>query len=348
LLSIILLNMARGIPLSIDLKERVINDYNNGVKQSVIATKYCLNKSVVSRLIKRFRERGHLQSIKKSGRPKKTTPRLDRAILNISKNDPFLSSRRIGAQIEETMGVIVTSRTIRNRLIEAQLFGRRPAKKPLLSNKNRKARLAFAREHLNWTMNDWKKVIFSDESKFNLFNSDGMKYVRRPIGKRLNPKYTKPTVKHGGGSVMVWGCFSGFGMGPLHRIEGKMDRFMYRDIMSNIMVPYADEKMPLQHFFQQDNDPKHKSKLVCQWFTDEKIRLLPWPSQSPDLNPIENLWDHLDRSIRHKTYKNLEDLFSALKNGWAEITELQVNRLLESMPRRCQQVIKNNGYFTKY
>lgn len=87
-----------------------------------------------------------------------------------------------------------------------------------------------------------KKVVFSNESKFNLFRSDGIAYVRHPVGKRLNIKYISLTVKHGGGSIQVWGCFSGYGMGPLFRINGIMDRFLSKDILQNQMIPYLEEK----------------------------------------------------------------------------------------------------------
>lgn len=81
----------------------------------------------------------------------------------------------------------------------------RPSKKPWISKKNVKARLEFARAHKDWSVGDWGRVLWSDESKFNLFSSDGIRYVRRPLGQRNNPKYQIPTFKHGGGSVMTWG-----------------------------------------------------------------------------------------------------------------------------------------------
>ena len=85
------------------------------------------------------------------------------------------------------------------------LHGRRPCRKPLVSRKNRLKRLQFARRHRNWDQLQWGRVLWSDESKFNLFSSDGVQYVRRPVGQRYDSRYQVPTVKHGGGSVMVWG-----------------------------------------------------------------------------------------------------------------------------------------------
>jgi Transposase len=93
--------------------------------------------------------------------------------------------------------------TFQRRLRQHGLFGSRPVKKPLISAKNRKARVEFARKHLNWNQQQWSKVLFSDESKFNLFVSDSIKWIIRPINQQNNPKYQLPTVKHGGGNIMI-------------------------------------------------------------------------------------------------------------------------------------------------
>lgn len=257
----------------------------------------------------------------------------------------FASASEIGSDLR----LDVSFRTIQRRMIEAKLYSFRPAKKPLLTMKHRKARLQFARNHLNWETSRWKTVLFSDESKFNLIGSDGMKRVRRPIGERLDIKYCRKTVKHGGGSLMVWGCFSAQGVGLLHLINGIMDGIMYRDIMQNVMLPYAEEDMTLIWRFQQDNDPKHTCKIVKKWFLDNKIEVLPWPSNSPDLNPIENLWEIVDRRVRSMgKITNTNDLFVALRRTWNEIPQSTINNLIESMPRRCAAVLKNRGFATKY
>nr|XP_029712062.1 uncharacterized protein LOC115256979 [Aedes albopictus] len=105
---------------------------------------------------------------------------------------------------KEHLQLKLNSRTVRRRLREGKLFARRPAKKPLISAKNRKARLNFATRFQDWSRSDWQKVLWSDERKFRLFSSGGIRYVRRPEGQRYNPRYQVPTVKNGGGSVIVW------------------------------------------------------------------------------------------------------------------------------------------------
>ena len=132
---------------------------------------------------------------------------------------------------------------------------------------------------------------------------------------------------------MVWGCFSGYGMGTLHVIEGTMDRFMYLDILKKVMIPFADDNLPLTWIFQQDNDPKHKSKVLQEWFLSEQIRVMDFPAQSPDLNPIENLWEELDRRVRRSHISNKKDLIKILKEAWNSIEPDTIRKLLDSMPK---------------
>lgn len=217
-----------------------------------------------------------------------------------------------------------------------------------MSEKNRKARLDFARTHLNWTQQQWKNVLWSDESKFNLRGSDGRANVRRPRGEKFNPRYTTATVKHGGGNIMVWGCFSGNGIGPIHRITSTMTATIYRDLLSSVMLPYAEWEMPLSWTFQHDNDPKHTAGVVKVWLQENEINIMSWPAQSPDLNPIENMWMIVKRNIGNKVFRNGDELFVELEKQWNEISDDYIKKLIASMPKRCSEVIKNNGYATKY
>ncbi|GJQ86920.1 hypothetical protein Trydic_g11790 [Trypoxylus dichotomus] len=142
-------------------------------------------------------------------------------------------------------------------------------------------------------------------------------------------------VKHGDASATVWGYFSGYGIGPLHRIVLIMDRFMYKVILNDNLLPYTEEIMSLKHQFQHDNDPKHSSKLVKEWLEKEEIVVMQRPSQSSDLNPIENSWEIFDREARQETYGNVNDLFKALQECWQAIDNDIITELLQFIPCRC-------------
>jgi transposase len=304
--------MTRRPHIGIDLQSAIIKGREAGLMPAALATQFSLPASTVRGIIHRSRIRGGVVKLKNKGRARKNTIREDQLIIRISKADPRLNSVDIHREITTHNGIKVSSKTVQRRLRSAGLNGCRPAKKPFISVKNRAARLAFARKHLTWTVIDWQKVIFSDESKFVLFGSDGIKYIRRPEGKRHDHRYQLPTIKHGGGCVMVWGCFRLGQIGPLHLIDGIMDKLVYRAIMNDVLLPHVREGAPQGWVFQQDNDPKHTSGIVRDFFKAEKIRLLDWPSQSPDLNPIEHLWDELERRCRGLKARNKAEKFEQL------------------------------------
>ena len=109
---------------------------------------------------------------------------------------------------------------------------------------------------------------------------------------------------------------------PPIRIEGTMDSIQYREIMAKYMLPFAQEHMAEGWQFQQDNDPKHKAAALMGgsrppsqgWFAENGVKVLEWPSQSPDLDPIEHLWAHVGRQLKGKRFRNKDDLFAALKS----------------------------------
>ncbi|CAJ0963147.1 unnamed protein product, partial [Ranitomeya imitator] len=125
------------------------------------------------------------------------------------------------------------------------------------------AHLKFANEHLDDSVSDWEEKLWSDETNIELFGMNSTCCVWRKRNAAYDPKNTVPTVKHGGGNIMFWGCFSAKGAGLLHRINGRMDGAMYRKILSDNLLPSARTlKMGHGWVFQQDNDPKHKAKAA--------------------------------------------------------------------------------------
>uniref|UniRef100_A0A8C7M569 Tc1-like transposase DDE domain-containing protein n=1 Tax=Oncorhynchus mykiss TaxID=8022 RepID=A0A8C7M569_ONCMY len=127
--------------------------------------------------------------------------------------------------------------------------------------------------------------------------------IQKKIGRmtknaELHPKNTIPTVKHGGGNIMLWGCFSAKGPGRLLCVKERMNGAMYREILSENLLPSARAlKMKPARFFQQDNAPCHTARSIKVWIEDHQIKTLSWLAQSPGLNPIENLWNVIKRKM---------------------------------------------------
>ena len=331
-----------------EIKIAICKAVRSGRSKAAVARCFGIPASTVSGIIARCRKnRGVARKIG-SGRPLKTSTRTNRIIVRKSVGDPKKTAPQILAEISHHLDQPISTRTVQRRLVTCGLNSRRSAKKPLISKKNRARRLKWAREHIGWSEDDWKKVLWSDESKFCLFSSDGVRWVRRPENTRFAPKYTSPTVKHGGGSVMVWGYFSRFGLGPLVRVETTMNAPLYVSILQTHMLPHSISALPDGWVFQHDNDPKHTSRLVTRWLDDNHIIKMEWPSQSPDLNPIEHLWDRLEKSLAGTRARNASEKFGQLKSAWDSIDESVITKLIHSMTRRCEAVIKSKGYATSY
>lgn len=191
-------------------------------------------------------------------------------------------------------------------------------------------------------------MLFTDETKINLISSDGKQYVRRPSKAAMNPKYTKKQVKHGGGNIKVWGCFSGLGVGPVRKIEGTLDQYQYKQILEETMLPYAEENLPVTWTFQQDNDKKHTAQSVRAFLVKESVTVLDWPANSPDLNPIEHMWFEVKKKVATQRSGTIYQLYDKFQEAWNNISVETCRNLIASMPRRCRMVITNNGNHTGY
>lgn len=135
--------------------------------------------------------------------------------------------------LEERIGKVISSTTIARFFKEKGIYTFHAAKKPLLSKKNILKRKILAEKFLGYGKEEVSSIIFSDECKFNLYSSDGMSYVHRKRGERLDASNIKKTLKHGGGNVMVWGCISSKGVGNLEIIDYRMDSARYKQLLAN-------------------------------------------------------------------------------------------------------------------
>ncbi|GFV74635.1 transposable element Tcb2 transposase [Trichonephila clavipes] len=153
-------------------------------------------------------------------------------------------------------------------------------------------------KYKNKPIDFWTEVIFSDESKFEIFTPPSIQKIWRKNKTALEPKNVLPTLKHGGGNVMLWECVAHNGAGSLAFIDNKMNALAYINVLRHNLLDRA-KKLSMENTFtfQQDNDPKHTAIVTKTWLLYHALIRLETPPQSPDLNPIENLWMHLDTEV---------------------------------------------------
>ncbi len=194
------------------------------------------------------------------------------------------------------------------------------------------------------------QVVFSDESIFSV-GDETAQYVRRNSGKdEFNRKCVKATVKHPT-HIMVWGCFCNKGTGSLYVVDGTMNQVQYKTVLETKFLPQAKRWFKKKKFiFMQDGAPCHKAKTVMKFLAEKKIKVLPWPGNSPDCNPIENLWAIVKEKLKKKKITTREQLILEVNRIWNDDVSIKktCKKLIKSMPRRIKSVIKSKGYYTKY
>jgi len=333
--------------ITIEKRSAICTLRGEGYSLAQIGKKLNCPKTSVFNVLKKKEETGLIINKQRSGRKRVSSASEDTFIALTSKRNRRLTSVDITQIVNISRPIKLSVTTVKRRLQEAGLNGRIAARKPLLSSKNKKKRLTWAFEHKDWTVEQWKNVMWTDESKFDIFGSKRKTYVRRKPGERLREECIVPTIKHGGGSVMVWGCFAGAKVGDLKKIEGILRKEGYLDILQNNAIPSAHRICQGKFVFQQDNDPKHSSKL-CRAYLEslenEKVcKTMLWPPQSPDLSPIELLWDEMDRKVRQMLPTSANDLWIKLVQVWNSFPEEKLVKLLQRMPRICNAVIRAKG-----
>jgi DDE superfamily endonuclease len=226
------------------------------------------------------------------------------------------------------------------------------AKKPLLTARHKARRMDFVNNFSNFSYFDWKTVIWSDECKFALTNTNHREFYWKRRSDPLKDSHVKQTLKFGGKSIMAWACITSKGVGKLVRIDGIMTAEKYIKILEEGLIgTLEDHELSLSSsLFMHDNDPKHTAKSTKEWLRRNKINVMDWPAQSPDMNPIENLWNLVDQRLRKREKKpaNAEELWQMVQAEWNALDLKVIRSLYISMTSRVDALKKAKGGYTKY
>lgn len=340
--------MPKTQELSSATKQLIIDHHKEGNSYRCISRNLKVPVSTVGWIVKKWKETATVANRSRCGAPKKISKRSTQAMLRTIKKNPMTTRGELQYDLSRA-GTSVSKKTISRELHRHSLRSRSPRKTPFLKKSHMSARLTFAKEYLNKPIEFWKNVLWSDETKIVLFGHESARHVWRVNGTAYDQKNTIPTVKYGGGSIMVWGCFSFTGTGKLSIIEGKMNGQMYRQILDDNLQSSV-EKLGLQGdwTYQQDNDPKHTAKATSEWFRQNNVNVLKWPSQSPDLNPIENVWHKFKQEVHKRKPANIAELTVICHEEWSKIPPKWCEDLVKSYPKRLTAVIASKGAATKY
>lgn len=345
--------MPRAKQFSVVEKTQIKCWYHEGVSCKEIAGRLECNAAAVRKIVAAVRDiPANLPppaALKRSGRPRLATRKAERRLKLFVQQHPFKTAKELRREVPgwRAASVRLIQKTLKERL---DLPARSGAMKPLLPPAMVRKRLAFCKKHLFMTEDDWENVMFSDESMFRLINPRAQTVRRSSTQSRYLQKFTVKTMKHPA-SVMIWGCFSGRGgRGSLYFLPPNctMNADRYMEVLEEKLFRWMGLHGVTQ--FLQDGAPCHKAKRVMALLAAQDFTVMDLPGNSPDLNPIENLWSIMKRKLKSDhTITSMPQLHTAIKRMWVESLEPSLfKKLARSMPKRLRDCIANQGQMTKY
>ena len=330
-----------------EIRARIIGLSEGGNTGVQIAAITGVSVRTVQRLVKTFKEDGTYKRKPCGGsHAKKLSERDVNNIVRYAKTH----RRSSVSEITNMCRTQVNRRTIQRVLHKSGIFSRIAVKKPFLTSHHMSQRLAFAQKYHGWSPKEWERIVWTDESTFEIGKSSRQIHVWRSAYERYSSSCIVPTFKSGRTSLMIWGAFAG----------GQKSQLVFmpktqRSAKDFVEVVYDGE---LIHFLSrlpkgvlmEDGAPVHRSKTCEEWRQTHQLEKLNWPANSPDLNPIENVWRMLKDVVQHgkECPRNLEVMKVVLEKEWNLVSGTKLLQLCHSMPSRLQAVIDANGGHTRW
>ncbi|GFX25975.1 transposable element Tcb2 transposase [Trichonephila clavipes] len=313
----------------------VVGRSEGGQTQAEVVQAIGVSQSVTSRIWNRVLETGSAGRRPGQGRRWATTPNEDRYLMLTARRHRNMNATLLQQHLRSATGTTVSTQTVRNRLHVVDVYARRPMECVRLRSRHRRDRSKWETEHVNWRRNGCSNVLFSDDSCFSVHPDNKRIFIWRGRGSRNNPAFMHESVRFGGVGVLVYGGISIGGRTDLYIIRDvPLTARRYRvDILRPIVVPYA-AAIGDDFILMDDNCRSHRANLVEDFLFEEGIVRMEWPACSPDMNPIENVWDALGRRVagRQPPPQTLQELQRALLEEWDRIPQLVINSLIDSMP----------------
>ena len=265
--------------VSEETKWQIVGMTKLNISNREIDRRLGVSEKCVRTTLRNYSEFKQVKDLPRSGRPRKLSEKSENYIFRMQRKDPKKSYKNIAREFNESsVNITISKSTVRRVLKRKGLDAFVAARKPLLTARDRLQRLRWCRERLKWSVEEWARVLFSDEANFEVFNRKSKVIVKRMRGEKFLSRHIVPRLQGGGGSVGIWGCFCHKGKGLCSIYQGRVNRFTYISILKNCLKPSVRQYYPrnAKWIFQQDGAPAHTAQDTFEFLSSEKINLLPW------------------------------------------------------------------------
>jgi transposase len=349
-------NIRRGPELTPYARGKIVGAAQSGKTHTQIAITQKWARSTVQSTLSLDLYRNEGESQPRSGRPKTYTEREERSILRQVRLHPKCTY----ADVRRACLIKLCDSTLKRILKKHGITNWRAKQRPALTEEHAAKRLAWCIERIHWSVEEWRKYMWSDECSVERGSGGNREWVFRTPVQKWQKEMIQIYKKGKDISIMVWGCFWGDGRCDLYILDRDFESKKH-GYSANSYIEVLDAEVAGHHreglIFMQDNASIHTAHKVRAWFAEQRIPVADWPPYSPDLNPIEHLWPHLKRKVleMHPELETItgednirEAIGTALQEAWSLIGKDLMDSLIESMPDRVKACKKAGGWHTKY
>jgi transposase len=322
-----------------DLYRKIVELHSNeSLSCRAIAEKLGVGKSTVSRHLVSWRSNVPVEEMKPYCRPPKITPKQRSILGQLVTRQDVPTSKQLTAVLLATTGTPVSSRTVRRHLVDMNYKSSVPRTIPLLTATHVQKRVEWCMQHQGF---DWSNTWFSDETYIEVNHT--VTPVWHKIGAR--PTVAKPKFR---AKIMCWGAISSRFKSKLAIVQGTMTAQRYIDTLQGYLLEGKRKSTVEKMVFQQDGASCHTAKLTRAFLSTTGLTVLPWPANSPDLNPIENIWAILKQNVEKRAAKTKSDLIIVVQEEWDRLSMETIKKTIDTMEKRVTQVIQNQGRKCEY
>lgn len=297
-------------------------------------------KSTVYDIKNKWQVEGTIEDLPREGRPFELTPEEVQAVIEKQLSDRFKAATDISKELVDNGWNISYDHV--KRVIRENFHKVNSPLKIKIRDENKAKRVSWIQRHLNWRKRKWNSVVWTDEKVFELYPQKGV-LKAKILPDEAPDDFPRPKVQQGGQKVMFWGAVSGKGKIYLDVITESINSETYSCFLHQKALPAIRQICKKSFILQQDNAPSHRAGLTQTYLEIVRVKVLDWPPQSPDLNPIEEVWLWMATKIKTKHFNNIQELTDYVFYLWNILPKDIILSYINKLSSKMNYILEHKG-----